>query len=75
MRRLPVSALLLLCTIAGGRAGEPSEPRPLWLREPALSPDASRIAFRYHGRIWTVPATGGEARALTGAGAHAETPV
>ena len=84
MRRLLVTALLLLCTAAqvrgqvrGQGPGEKprEEPPPLWLREPALSSDASRIAFRYRGRIWTVPAAGGEARALTEAGAHAETPV
>ncbi|PIK70180.1 peptidase S41, partial [Methylobacterium frigidaeris] len=70
MRRLLVIALFLLCT-AEARAAEP----PLWLREPALSPDGSRIAFRVRGRIWTVPAGGGEARALTPAGLHAETPL
>ncbi len=69
MRRLLVIALLLCAT--GAQAAE----RPLWLREPALSPDGSRIAFRFRGRIWTVPSGGGEARALTPAGLHAETPL
>lgn len=32
--------------------------------EPAISPDASEIAFVSGGDIWTVPATGGEARLL-----------
>src|SRR5256886_17121728 len=32
--------------------------------EPALSPDGSEIAFVSGGDIWTVPATGGEARLL-----------
>jgi len=34
------------------------------LSEPALSPDAREIAFVSGGDIWTVPATGGEARLL-----------
>lgn len=35
-----------------------------YFSEPALSPDASEIAFVSGGDIWTVPATGGEARLL-----------
>ena len=32
--------------------------------EPAISPDHSEIAFTSGGDIWTVPATGGQARLL-----------
>jgi hypothetical protein len=39
--------------------------RPLWMRYPAISPDASRIAFSYHGQIWIVDASGGEAVPMT----------
>ena len=35
------------------------------LRQPALSPDGSMIAFSYQGDIWTVPASGGKAIRLT----------
>ncbi|MBX3474679.1 MAG: PD40 domain-containing protein [Planctomycetes bacterium] len=35
------------------------------LRQPALSPDGKTLAFVYDGDIWSVPATGGEARRLT----------
>jgi Tol biopolymer transport system component len=37
----------------------------LYARYPALSPDGQTIAFTYMGDIWTVSATGGEARRLT----------
>ncbi|MEO5985068.1 MAG: LpqB family beta-propeller domain-containing protein, partial [Ferruginibacter sp.] len=35
-----------------------------YFSDPALSPDASEIAFVSGGDIWTVPSTGGEARLL-----------
>jgi Tol biopolymer transport system component/predicted Ser/Thr protein kinase len=40
--------------------------------EPAWSPDGKRIAYysKQRGGIWTVPATGGEARQLTDFGSH-----
>lgn len=33
--------------------------------QPALSPDGSLLAFAWRGEIWTVPASGGQARQLT----------
>ena len=38
---------------------------PLWLRNTAISPDGSRIAFTYKGDIYTVPVAGGLASRLT----------
>src|SRR5437588_9253835 len=35
-----------------------------YFTDPALSPDGSEIAFVSGGDIWTVPATGGDARLL-----------
>ncbi|MDR1611110.1 MAG: peptidase S41, partial [Candidatus Symbiothrix sp.] len=48
---------------------------PLWLRYSALSPDGKQIAFSYKGDIYTVPATGGEARQITMHVAHDYMPV
>ncbi len=62
MRRLLPLVLLTAGSLA---AAEPSGERPLWLRHPAVSPDGTTIAFTYAGRIWRVPAAGGEAVPLT----------
>ena len=47
----------------------------LWLREPAISPDGSRIAFRFEGQIWIAPTAGGAALPLTPSGFHSASPV
>ncbi|MFZ1691742.1 MAG: S41 family peptidase [Flavobacteriales bacterium] len=49
--------------------------QPLWLRNAAISPDGQIIAFCYHGDIWRVPASGGDAVALTTNEAYDHTPV
>jgi len=46
-----------------------------WYRYPAISPDGKTIAFVYKGDIYTVPATGGDAVALTANPAHDYLPV
>ncbi len=48
---------------------------PLWLRDAAISPDGSTVAFTFKGDIFTVPATGGEARQITTSKAYDSTPV
>jgi Tol biopolymer transport system component/C-terminal processing protease CtpA/Prc len=57
-----VASLALSHSVLAQR-GEQPVPRPS-LYEPALSPDGSEIAFVSGGDIWTVAATGGEARLL-----------
>src|SRR6202011_2325229 len=51
------------------------ESNPLWLRYPAISPDGKTIAFSFRGHIFTVPAGGGLAVALTAGPAHDSSPV
>ena len=47
----------------------------LWLRNPAISPDGSRILFCYGGDIYTVASYGGSATPLTVSGAYDTQPV
>ncbi len=48
---------------------------PLWLRDAAISPDGSEIAFTYKGDIFTVPVAGGKARQITTDKAYDSKPV
>lgn len=48
---------------------------PLWLRNSAISPDGSQVAFCYQGDIYTVPTSGGVARAITTNPAYDTRPV
>lgn len=62
---------LWLCAVMCGVATAAS---PLWLRNTALSPDGKTIAFTYKGHIYTVPATGGDARQITSGDNYNTTP-
>ena len=85
LRRLLVLTCCAILPIGPARAADPAPSSPPaapadaqtapWLRDPALSPDGSRIAFRYAGQIWIAPAAGGDALALTPAGSYAADPV
>lgn len=58
-----LTACLLSASLYAAENGD--SVRPLWLRNPAISPDGRSVAFTYKGGIYTVPSTGGEARRLT----------
>ncbi len=57
---LPAQAHAQSTTDASNQDGE-----ALWLRDSAISPDGSTIAFTYQGDIYTVGVAGGEARQIT----------
>ena len=70
MKKVLLAALAaIICTLA--IANE----TPRWLRQNAISPDGSTVAFVYQGDIWLVPATGGEATQLTTNPAHDTEPL
>lgn len=60
MKHQSIAALVLLACSAQAAAVS-----PLWMRDAAISPDGSRIAFTYKGDIYTVPTEGGRAVRLT----------
>ncbi|MCM1066155.1 MAG: S41 family peptidase [Muribaculaceae bacterium] len=60
-----MKSLFLTLAAALTAAGAWASEAPLWLRNTAISPDGTRIAFTYKGDIYTVPAAGGTAVRLT----------
>jgi Tol biopolymer transport system component len=63
MKRSPCFFLIFMLVLIASSmlSAEPIS----YARYPALSPDNQTIAFTWRGDIWSVPATGGEARRLT----------
>ncbi|MDX2414824.1 MAG: S41 family peptidase [Bacteroidales bacterium] len=70
MNRLTIVILFVLGSLAsmGQDAAE-------WIRQSAISPDGSEIAFSYQGDIFLVSADGGQAKAITFNTAHDYMPV
>lgn len=60
--------IMLLAAAVIAPAAMAAEANPLWLRNTAISPDGSSIAFTYKGDIYTVPAKGGKATRITSEG-------
>lgn len=48
---------------------------PLWLRDVAISPDGSTVAFTFKGDIFTVPVQGGTAKQITTSRAYDSSPI
>lgn len=61
---MKLSLSLLGVAVAFNMVAAPQS-NPLWLRNPAISPDGTTIAFTYKGNIYTVASTGGDAKQLT----------
>lgn len=67
--------ILILALAAAALPAAAAGQSPLWLRNTAISPDGSTIAFTYKGDIFTVPAVGGTARQLTTNAAYDTNPI
>lgn len=60
---------------SGQNATAPPQKALPYFTEPTISPDRSEIAFVSAGDVWTVPATGGEARLLVSHPANESRPL
>lgn len=71
MKKLLFTLLASAAFASDGFADE----APLWLRNSAISPDGSTVAFTFKGDIFTVPVAGGQARQITSNPAYDTHPV
>ncbi len=65
----------LLAAVVAATAFTAAAEAPLWMRDVAISPDGSTVAFTYKGDIFTVPAKGGRAAQITSNDAYDSSPV
>lgn len=61
MKKILSILALLLCIISV----KAQENHPLWMQQPAISPDGQWVAFEYKGNIFKVSTKGGQATPLT----------
>lgn len=66
---------IILTALAAMALNGAAAAAPLWMRDAAISPDGSTIAFTYGGKIYTVGASGGHATLLTPGDSRAWHPV
>lgn len=66
---------ILCCALLGASALTAGAVTPLWLRDVAVSPDGSWIAFTYKGDIYKVASRGGSAVRLTSQPSYESSPV
>lgn len=71
MKKISLLISLLLTCVLSATAQE----NPLWLRNSAISPDGTQIAFTYQGDIFKVSSQGGQATQLTSHRAHDTQPI
>ena len=66
---------ILFSLLCAGTLFAQAQVTPRWLRNCAISPDGTTIAFTYKGDIYTVDSKGGEARQLTSQNSYDSHPV
>jgi Tol biopolymer transport system component len=71
MKKIALSLILIFVAMLICNAQE----TPLWLRNSAISPDGTTIAFTYKGNIFTIPVAGGFARQITSHSSYSTRPV
>lgn len=75
MKKLAILFMFIFPLWGANNSMRISAMTPLWLRASAISPDGQTICFAYKGDLFTVPASGGQARQLTSNYAWDGTPV
>lgn len=65
MKQTFLILVLVTCVAQSSHAAPPTPLKVQLADNPALSPDGKRLAFAWHGDLWSVASTGGVAKRLT----------